>query len=160
MKRENNSKSITVSMRCLRATSKNLTVSLISPPKLEESIVKMFSGLTVFNRVRLARLLLKIRKNNSAPRACAFLMAGSTKIALPISDNSMKSSLRGVSGPRLKIFLTPSIRATIGLATAQSGTPTQWSMARMVLTLILIVDSKRIISVLIKSKRRVVLIKQ
>ena len=101
-------------------------------------MVKMFAEGTVLSRLRLALLLLKMRKKISAPRACAARMAGSTKIALPISESSTNKSLRGVpAGPANKA-LSQSSSMTKGVASAQSGTPTRWSIVRMVSTLRLI----------------------
>ena len=124
-------------LACIR----NFSVSRASVATLEASIVNTFSEGTVSSKVRLARLLWKIRKKISAPSACAWRMAGSTMMALPISESSMNSSLRAGAGAPPVIRRIRSASATNGLARAQSGTPTQWSMARMVSTLRLIVPA-------------------
>ena len=138
VKREKSSRSMTVSILRARAQKRNLSVSRASVTTELESIVNTLSGGTVLSKLRLARLLLKIKKKISAPRAWVARIAGSTIIALPISESSIKRTLRGIAGLPANKRTIQSISITTGVNRAQSGTPTRWSMVRMVSTLRLI----------------------
>ena len=85
------------------------------------SIVKIFSSLTVPKSCKLTLFLEKITKNSSPSIfSLSFLIAGSTMIALPISESSISSTFFGLtfaSGEKISIvfLITVPINA--------SGTP-------------------------------------
>ena len=89
--------------------------------KLFSRIVNTLATGTVFSKRKLAALPLKITKNSSALAAvCILRMAGSTKIALPISESSINRTLRGVSTFCLENRLAS---LTNGVTKAHKGTP-------------------------------------
>ncbi len=96
--RENNSKSIQVSIFLFLAQNKNFHVSLIREMIPSALIVKIFLSSTVFKSCNDGLFFLNIKKNKSASKAFfAFCIAGSTSIALPISESSIKSIFLGLT---------------------------------------------------------------
>src|SRR5947207_10279913 len=78
-------------------------------------------------------------KNNPAPPSLLnFRIAGSARIALPISDNSINKVLERSGSDLEKRNRSDSQQK--GLNMKHTGTPTHLSIKRMVLTVILSVD--------------------
>ena len=108
-------------MLFLRDQTKKRRLSIAKFHILFSRIVNTLATGTVFSKRKLAALPLKITKNSSALAAvCILRMAGSTKIALPISESSINKTLRGAIN---FWFLNRLTSCTNGVAMAHKGTP-------------------------------------
>ena len=119
-------------MRRFRTHLRNEKVSSARDHKLSSLITKTFSEGTVSRRVKLARFFENMTKWSSAFKIrCSFRMAGSARMALPISESSIKRTFfRGTTVWRIGIILLNQVPSQ------QSGTPTKKSIDLMVSTFI------------------------
>ena len=72
------------------------------------------------------------RVRHAVTRLCGSraLIAGSTIIALPISESSINRSRFGLGGAPMKMRLTKSEKRMSGVRMAQRGTPARWSIRK------------------------------